>query len=95
MKRPTMLDLACYYAYCHLLPYRFTRSRLGMWLLERAGNYAYWDNELANDRLMDAMVMGTPWSMALASYHYSRSHGLSVWEALGGAWDLWRAEQFK
>ena len=32
--------------------------------------------------------IGTAWRMAVASYAYSRSHGLSRRESLAGAWEL-------
>lgn len=38
---------------------------------------------------MDAMMTGTPWNMARASYAYSRAHGLTVYEALAGAVELY------
>lgn len=41
------------------------------------------------DRMMDAMMTGTPWDMARASYAYSRAHGLTVYEALTGAIELY------
>lgn len=48
--RPSFWDRACFYAYCYLMPGRYLWSPLGMWLLRRAGNYAYWDNEIFNGR---------------------------------------------
>lgn len=41
------------------------------------------------DRMMDAMVSGKPWDMAVASWSYSRAHGLSVWAAFVGAAELY------
>jgi hypothetical protein len=41
------------------------------------------------DRMMVAMMTGTPWNMARASYAYSRAHGLTVYEALVGAVELY------
>ena len=33
------------------------------------------------------------WLMACASYEYSREHGLSLWDALAGAWDILRSNE--
>lgn len=42
----------------------------------------------AVDRMMKAMVSGRSLDMAMASYAYSRAHGLTVWESLRGAVSL-------
>ena len=55
------------------------------------------ENEVKNalDLIVDAMECRgnrrkLAWTMARASYACSRSHGLTRWEALRGAVDLWR-----
>ena len=43
------------------------------------------------DRMMRAMDTGNRWHMALASYSYSRWHGLTRWDSFTGAWSLFWA----
>lgn len=39
----TFTDWLCWAIFCYVLPVRWNGSRFGMWLLPRAGRYAYKD----------------------------------------------------
>lgn len=41
------------------------------------------------EKMVRAMNTSLPWHMAVASYSYSRAHGLSVREAFMGGWELY------
>ena len=41
------------------------------------------------ESMLEAMMIGDPRSMAIASYHCSRAHGLSRWQAFRGAVEIY------